>query len=82
MQTKIVKEPKILGKRSISSKQSTPLALSEKSNAIEIEEKIKKNKRKKTIFTKEKQYCTCSPQHKTCNLPVKKKKKNYKRKEI
>jgi hypothetical protein len=70
MQTRIVKEPKLLGKRSISSKQNIPLSLSEKSISIEIEDKIQKSKRKKSIFTKKKDYCTCSSEQKTCNKPI------------
>lgn len=62
----------VLGKRSLAIKESTKIGLTEKHSPYEIAEKMRKKDKRKSIFTKPKQFCTCTGKKKKCNLPRKK----------
>jgi hypothetical protein len=75
------KEMNILGKRNSNSSLSGKLSMTVKSDPLNIENKIRKSLRSKTIFSKSKEYCTCKTTKKKCDKPIapwikKNKKKN------
>ncbi len=77
-----IQEIKLLGKRNSESSTSGKLSMTEKTKPLDIQNKILKSRRTKTIFSKSKEYCNCSGK-KCCDKPyLKKKKKNSLQKEI
>jgi hypothetical protein len=78
------KEIKLLGKRNSESSVSGKLSMTEKSNPLDIQNKIRKTLKPKTIFSKKQEYCTCKAKKK-CSKPIapwiqKQKKKNFQQK--
>jgi hypothetical protein len=76
MQTPPVKL-NLLGKRSISQHRSTGMGMTEKNEPYEIDKKMRKQDKRKTIFSNQKKkFCSCIGKKKMCNLP---KKHSYKK---
>jgi hypothetical protein len=65
-----VQRPQLIGKRAAQThSSSTKMNLAEKDrNPMDVQSKMRKKDKRKTIFSKSKQYCTCTGK-KLCDKP-------------